>query len=175
MRDAKGREKIAVVSGLGEFGRGRTRVCVSASFGRRGEDRQKKHVPPLQARARSRTHRHRVPAVDEAIGIHVGAEVGRIGRLTGAIARLLSIAGINKAIAIRVADEHTHLHVNVAPICAVAKVEQGDCDSLRVGYTSKVDREVLVPLPLVLLTDPPAAVTAALLKLTALGKVKTTW
>ena len=50
----------------------------------------------------------RIATVDEAIGVHVGAEVGGIRRLTGTVPGLQRVSGIDEAIAIRVANEDCH-------------------------------------------------------------------
>ena len=50
------------------------------------------------------THDRGVPAVDEAIGVHIGAEVCGVGGLTGAIAGLRRVAGVDKTIAVGVTD-----------------------------------------------------------------------
>ena len=128
-----------------------------------------------QERPRARAHGDLIAAIDGAVAVHVGAEVRRSGGLTGAGARLQRVSGVDEAVAIRVADEDTDRHNKVTGIGPIAYVRQCYRDSLRIRYTSEVDSNNVVPLPLLPLTEPAPAVTDALGKLTALEKVRTTW
>ena len=128
-----------------------------------------------QERPRSRAHGGRISAVDEAIGVHIRAEVRRVGRLTGAAARLRGVAGVDEAIAVGVADEHAHGHNKVARAGAVADADNVTVILCALVTPVRLTVIVVVPPPLLPLTDPAPAVTAALLNVTALGKVKTTW
>lgn len=80
-----------------------------------------------------RAHDRSVAAVDETIDVYIRAEVGGARRLTGAIARLLGIARIDKSIGIRVAQEDAHRNRGVA--CISSKREN---DRLGVGHPGEV-------------------------------------
>ena len=58
-----------------------------------------------QGRPRARAHGNLIAAIDGAVDIHVGTEVRRGRGLTGAAARLDSVAGVDKAVAAGSADE----------------------------------------------------------------------
>lgn len=60
-----------------------------------------------------------VAAVEEAIGVHIGTEVGDGSGLTGTIARLQRVAGIDEAVTIGVAHKYAHRHANVSSARAI--------------------------------------------------------
>ena len=61
--------------------------------------------------------RGRIPAINEAVGVQTGAKVRGIGRLTGTIARLQRVAGIDEAVAV----------VNIFPCARVTAPTNFDC------------------------------------------------
>src|SRR5437762_6571423 len=76
-----------------------------------------------------------IAGVDGAVGVHVGAEICSIKRLSDSRFGLRDIAGIHRAVGIGVADEHTHLHTNVAHGRAIIYTEQRYRNPLRISYT----------------------------------------
>ena len=81
-------------------------------------------------------HLSDVTRVDRPIRVHVRTEVGRINRLPNSRFGLRDIGGVYAAIAIRVTDEHAHLHTHVARGHSVTYTGQRHCDPLGISYTS---------------------------------------
>jgi len=85
--------------------------------------------------SRGRAHDQGIAAIDEAIGVHIGTEVGRIGRLTSSTACLQGIAGINKAIVVGIAAKKTHGHCGIGKSTpkSVVDTDQSNPDVMRVA------------------------------------------
>ncbi len=112
-----------------------------------------------------RAHDHSIAAIDKAIGVHIGTEVGRIRRLTGAIACLQRVTGIHDSISIGITDQNAHWDNNIAGVSAIAHVTKRKRDSLTsvtpVRSTVICDPLTLKPptLPVPEVTVAPPAVT----------------
>ena len=102
-----------------------------------------------QPRARFRLHQSNVAAVEVAIDGHVGSEVGLIDRLARGRFGLRDIAGVDRSIGGRVANQKTHRRRNVAGV--VLRIEHiiqlnreilliGDAGSSRIGWRLAAER-----------------------------------
>ncbi len=106
-------------------------------------------VPPRREFLRLRkerpgpcAHDHSIAAIDEAIGIHIGAEVGRVRRLTGAVARLQVSPAFTTASAL-VSPRRTLIGKTTLPVLVPSLTllkRNGDC--LSVGHASEIDGDL---------------------------------
>ena len=83
------------------------------------------------------SHDERIAAVDEAVGVHIGAEVSGIGYLTRTIARLQRIARVHKLVASGVTKEDAHGDIYAASIRTIADSEQVDGEGLRIAHVAE--------------------------------------
>jgi hypothetical protein len=95
-----------------------------------------------QRRAHFGFHQCDIRGTDGAIRIHVFAEIRATDRLPHLRFSQADIGGINDGIAIHITDQHAHGNGNVAHVCTIVHVEEGNRDSLNVGYPSQIDRDL---------------------------------
>ena len=92
-----------------------------------------------------------IGGIERAVGVDVGAEVGRINRLADARLRLRDIGRVNDSVRAGVADQDPHRDVEVSrrSVCGAIDPVDSDVDHLRVGnvrerysHNSATDRDV---------------------------------
>ena len=103
-----------------------------------------------QRSARLPFHDEGIAAVDGAVGApiiagHIVPEVDRVGRLTGAILRLLGVAAVHNPVPrtgnVSITLEHAHTDGHITTVGTVAHTVEPDGDHLRVGYASEIHRD----------------------------------
>ena len=104
--------------------------------------------------AGTRSHRQRVAAIDEAIGIHVGTKVGGVCDLAGAVASDGGVAGVDDAVAICIAQKKANRRGDAADVAAplIGNIAQGDRELPRLGDAAEADH-IQTPIK----PDPAAA------------------